>query len=183
MQIMDTHIKYLIKDGKEEYSIEKYNKMKCTKMNISGCEKRKRKRRAFIRRFGDNTLTEKGVRNGLPTEIIFHILGFCPSIHREKVSNRRKRYREFLLKRKGYSTPTNQEKPSYFSMALISRKKTITRVGTPRKLFVPPCKEEVQEKHINNKNKSKSYLKAKIRGKQRRKTIARRTEIAIKHHL
>ncbi len=72
----------------------------------SGRNRRERKRRRFIKRFGDSDLDKIGIRNGLPEEIIQHILGFCPTIYELWMNElallrRRKLRRELVNRTKG----------------------------------------------------------------------------------
>ena len=71
--------------------------------------RRKHNRNRLLALFGSSKLTALGIRNGLPAEVIQHILGFTPSVYelwQDEIRRMRRRMRrESIWKRRGVSQP------------------------------------------------------------------------------
>ncbi len=80
-----------------EYEIaDAMDRQTITKKRVTHAERRRYRQAKLKRLFGDDKLTKKGIRNGLPTEVIHHILGFVPSISQMWAHERRMQVRRIL---------------------------------------------------------------------------------------
>lgn len=100
---------YNLKTTEEEYRIQAYL---LRPRRFTHAQRREYNRQKLVKRFGDEDLTKKGLVNGLPEEIIQHILGYVPSVHKfwsdEVAKIRRRKLRKELSSRAKNKYPNSR---------------------------------------------------------------------------